>query len=145
MTVDQVAELLGGTKILRMKVSGPLAMADVTARGFPSESFDRIKEALKLSDAEVAETLGVSSKTVARLRKAPEKLLSPTASDRLYRMARLYLLAAEVLEGEDSARQWLTSPQVGLANRVPLELMGTEAGSREVEALLLRIDYGVIS
>ncbi len=145
MTVDQIAELLGGPKILGTKISGSLAMADVTARGFPSESFDCIKEALELSDAEVAATLGVSAKTVARIRKAPEKLLSPTASDRLYRMARLYLLAVEVLEDEDSARDWLASGQVGLANRVPLELMRTEAGSRQVEALLTRIDYGVIS
>ena len=145
MTVDQVAELLGGPKILGARITGSLAMADATARGFPPESIDRVKEALELSEAELAETLGVSSKTVARLRKAPERLLSPTASDRLYRVARLYLLAAEVLEGEDSARNWLTTAQVGLANRVPLELMITEAGSREVEALLLRIEYGVIS
>jgi len=145
MTVEQVAELLGGRKILKTKISGSLSMADVTARGFPAKSFDRVKEALRLSDVEVARILGLSSKTTTRLRKAENKLLSPTASDRLYRVARLYLLAVEVLEDEDSAREWLTTPQVGLNNRVPLDLMTTEAGSREVEALLLRIDYGVIS
>jgi putative toxin-antitoxin system antitoxin component (TIGR02293 family) len=53
--------------------------------------------------------------------------------------------AVEVLESEENARQWLTSPQFGLGGEVPLEYAGTEVGAREVEDLLGRIEYGVYS
>jgi putative toxin-antitoxin system antitoxin component (TIGR02293 family) len=53
--------------------------------------------------------------------------------------------AAEVLEGEDNARRWLTSPQHGLAGATPLDYATTEAGAREVEDLLGRIEFGVYS
>jgi putative toxin-antitoxin system antitoxin component (TIGR02293 family) len=54
-------------------------------------------------------------------------------------------LAEEVIEDREQAREWLRSPQVGLDNRVPFVLMETEAGAREVEDLLLRIEHGVLS
>jgi putative toxin-antitoxin system antitoxin component (TIGR02293 family) len=60
-------------------------------------------------------------------------------------MARLFALAEEVLESADAARDWLREPQAGLGNRIPLEMMGTEAGAREVEDLLLRIEHSVLS
>ena len=53
--------------------------------------------------------------------------------------------AVEVLESMDHARQWLTSPQLGLGGSVPLEYAETEVGAREVEDLLGRIEYGVYS
>ncbi len=53
--------------------------------------------------------------------------------------------AAEVMEGEEPARRWLTSPQVGLGGAVPLDYAETEVGAREVEDLLGRIEYGVYS
>ena len=53
--------------------------------------------------------------------------------------------AVEVLESEENARRWLTSPQFGLGGAVPLEYAETEVGAREVEDLLGRIEHGVYS
>lgn len=145
MSVVEVAQLLGGPKILGRGIRSQLKMADAVDRGLPTDSLNHVKKALGLSDAEVALTLGISLKTIHRLRKDPGRHLSSQASDRLYRLARLYQLASDVLEDADSAREWLRSRQIGLDNRVPMELMTSEAGSREVEALLMRIEYGVIS
>jgi putative toxin-antitoxin system antitoxin component (TIGR02293 family) len=61
------------------------------------------------------------------------------------RFARLMGKAVTVLESEDNARQWLTSPQFGLGGAVPLDYADTEVGAREVEDLLGRIEYGVYS
>ena len=44
-----------------------------------------------------------------------------------------------------AAREWLQKPQIGLNNQIPLQLMRTELGSGEVEDLLGRIEYGVLS
>ncbi len=145
MSIAEVAELLGGPEILGRSISTQLKMADAVDQGLPTDSLDRIKIVLGLSDAEVAHTLGISLKTIHRLRKDPARHLSSQASDRLYRLARLYQLANDVLEDPGSAREWLRSTQIGLDNRIPLDLMTSEAGSREVEALLMRIEYGVIS
>ena len=53
--------------------------------------------------------------------------------------------ALDVMETENNARQWLTSPQYGLGGAVPLEYAETEVGAREVEDLLGRIEHGVYS
>lgn len=145
MSIAEVAQLLGGPKILGRSINSQLKMADAVDRGLPTDSLDRVKMVLGLSDVEVAHALGISLKTIHRLRKDPSRHLSSQASDRLYRLARLYQLANDALEDPESAREWLRSPQIGLDNRVPLDLMTSEAGSREVEALLMRIEYGVIS
>ena len=126
-------------------LKSPLKLADRIDEGLPSLSLESVKAELGLSDVEVCRTLGTSQKTISRLRKDPDKVLNRLISDRLYRMARMFQLAIDVLEGRDAAREWLLSPKVGLNNRVPLDLMSTEAGSREVEALLMRIEYGVVS
>jgi putative toxin-antitoxin system antitoxin component (TIGR02293 family) len=145
MSVAEVAELLGGSKVLGQRVSSQLKMADVVDHGLPTVSLERVKRALRLSDAEVGHALGISLKTIHRLRRDPSRHLSSSASDRLYRLARLFHLASEVFEDPEAAREWLRSPQLGLDDRVPMDLMTSEAGSREIEALLLRIDYGVVA
>jgi putative toxin-antitoxin system antitoxin component (TIGR02293 family) len=114
-----VAAILGGRKVLGKPVRG-LAFADLVKQGLPQPALER-------------------------MRHAPAKRLTSVTSDRLYRLARIFALAEEVLEDREQAREWLRSPQVGLDNRVPFELLETEAGAREVEDLLLRIEHGVLS
>ena len=79
------------------------------------------------------------------MRRTPQRLLDPVTSDRLYRVANLFSIAAMALCGEDSARAWMRSPQPGLGNHIPVDLIATEASAREVEDLLLRIEYGVLA
>lgn len=136
----ELAALLG----VGRRATERLGMADAVARGLPEKSLERVKESLGLTDEEMAAALGLSGKTIGRLR-AERAPLSTVTSDRLYRMARLYALASDVLEEPAAARDWLKEPQLGLGRRVPLELMTTEAGAREVEDLLGRIEYGVLS
>ena len=145
MTVADVALLLGEPNVVSGGALDQLEMADAIDDGLSPAAIERIKQALGLSDADLARILGISAKTINRLRKTPDRHLSSAASDRLYRMARLYVLAIEVLEDPEAAQEWLRSPQIGLNRRPPVDLMSTEAGSREVENLLLRIEHGVIA
>ena len=66
-------------------------------------------------------------------------------SDRLYRFARIIALAEEVFESKEDALEWLNGAQHGLGGTIPFEMLQTDAGAREVEELLIRIEYGVIS
>jgi putative toxin-antitoxin system antitoxin component (TIGR02293 family) len=137
---EAVRAMLG----LRSRVTSRVDLAESIERGLPANAIDRVKEALALGDVQVSSALGISSKTMGRLRKARRRLPVPVG-DRLYRLATVFALAREVMEDETLAREWLRSPQIGLNARVPLELLTTEAGAREVEDLLSRIEHGVIA
>ena len=114
----------------------------------PEELVDQALElglsGLALTDREFAVSLGISERTLGRVRTT-EGSLTPVAGDRLYRLARIYALSKEVLEDGPRAMDWLRRPQVGLGGRIPLDMISTEAGAREVENLLGRIEHGVLS
>ena len=64
MSIAEVAQLLGGPKILGRSISSQLKMADAVDRGLPTDSLNRVKMVLGLSDVEVAHALGISLKTI---------------------------------------------------------------------------------
>jgi putative toxin-antitoxin system antitoxin component (TIGR02293 family) len=124
-------------------VSG-LHVGEQIEEGLSAGVIDRIKKALGIPDRQLSATLGLSARTMTRLRKSKRRLPLPVG-DRLYRLARTFTLAVDVLEDPTRAKEWLHTPQVGLNNRIPLDVLATEAGAREVEDLLRRIDLGVLA
>ena len=84
----------------------------------------------------------MSSRTLARLDPAKSRL-DVVSGDRLVRSARLFAIAADVLEDSEAAARWLKAPQRALGGAVPLELAHTDVGTRAVEALLGRMEHGV--
>ena len=121
----------------------PALIIQALRAGLPLRELDQLRQGLDLPMDKLAPMLGISKATLHR-RKAAGRL-DVAESDRVLRFARLLGKAASVLESIEQGRRWLTSPQVGLGGAVPLEYAGTEAGAREVENLLGRIEYGVYS
>ena len=144
LSENQVQAILGGPKLLGHKVSNPADLDDLIRQGLPWASARHAKETLELSDEVFASLLEASLRTLSRWKKS-RKRLSLVASDRLYRLALIVSLASEVFEDRARALRWLQRPQTGLGGRVPLEMIRTEAGAREVENLLGRLEYGVVS
>lgn len=140
----EVLEVLGVAEVLGGNVRSQLAIADLVKAGLPLSSLELVKGAVGLTNTEVAELIGVNRRTISRLSKKKVPL-GTVPSDRLYRLASVFAMAKDVLEDEDFAREWLRTPQHGLGHRVPLDLLNTEAGAREVEALLGRLEYGVMA
>lgn len=145
MGETSVLSVMGGSKVLGARVRSLLDLAELIERGVPRLAAERVRDRLGLSESELAQGLGVSTKTLQRLARHGAGRLTPSQGDRLYRIARLFAMAEDVFEDRDRARVWLRQPQRGLGNRVPLALLRTEAGAREVEDLLGRIEYGVFS
>jgi putative toxin-antitoxin system antitoxin component (TIGR02293 family) len=73
-----------------------------------------------------------------------QALLKVDESDRIARVARVAALAMEAL-GHDDGLRWLREPNVALGNRVPLAMLGTDAGVHQVEQIIGRIEHGVFS
>lgn len=140
MREAHILSVLGGSRVLG-KVATPLEMDDKIRDGLPVHALMAFKKRTGLSSQEVASVLHVSTKTLARA-VAAEGRISPAASNQLYRAARIVALTETVLEDREQAREWLHRPQPGLAGRRPLDLLSTDAGAREVENLLNRIEYG---
>jgi len=121
----------------------------------PQEAIKQISKGLAFSELEhlrheidepmesLARQLSISRSTLQR-RKA-ERRLSPQESDRVIRFWKILQHAVDLFGTVDRARTWLKHPQFGLGGAVPMEFAKTEAGAREVDDLLGRIDYGVYS
>jgi putative toxin-antitoxin system antitoxin component (TIGR02293 family) len=142
--VYPLTSALGGKAAIAAEPSTTSEWVERIRSGLPAASALAFKKALGLTNEELASVLGVSLRTVARLDPAKSHL-DAVSGDRLVRSARLYAIAAEVLEDEAAAAQWLKAPQRALGGAVPLELAQTDVGSRAVEALLGRMEHGVFT
>lgn len=136
---DVVANYLTRATAATWPSSGELIASIV--KGLAFKELTALQEGLGVSLEKLASTLGIAKATLNRRRL--QGRLDLEESDRVVRFARLMGKAVEVLESQEGARLWLTSPQVGLGGAVPLEYARTEVGAREVEALLTRIEHGV--
>ncbi|MBL1260565.1 MAG: DUF2384 domain-containing protein [Thiotrichaceae bacterium] len=145
LSEKHITDVLGGTRLLGKLALTSLDLADMIQKGLPTKSVFFLQKQMELTDDDYSVTLGVSTKWLGRYRKDPREHMDANVSDRLYRIARIYTLTEEVLEDKGAANHWLHRPQSGLGERTPLELMKNDAGAREVEELLYRIEYGIYS
>lgn len=140
----KVVNVLGGRKSLDRPVKDINDFINLIKDGISLKGALSVKERLHLTNRELADTLGISESKWSRRIRRPSGRLSLVESDRLYRIARIFALAKDVFENEERAIEWFRRPQFGLGDRIPLDLINTEVGAREVESLLLRIEYDVI-
>lgn len=143
MTATTIFETLGGQSVLRSGGPGLSELGERVRSGLPYAALEAVMGRLGLSREQVAEALHLPERTLARRKK--ERRLHPDESDRLFRLARIAAQAADVLGSTDKAARWLRQPNRALGGRVPLALLDTDAGTREVEEVLGRIEHGVVS
>jgi putative toxin-antitoxin system antitoxin component (TIGR02293 family) len=122
---------------------GPSETVECIRAGLPMVEFEALQELLGLSAEELAGHLAISRSTLIRRRKG--RRLDAQESDRLLRYARLYARAEATLVDAEAAREWLKHPVRGLGYESPLHFAETEAGAREVENLLGRIEHGIFN
>lgn len=100
-------------------------------------------EGFNLDRDEVSSALDLPPRTLAR--RKVERRLRPAESDRLFRLARVAAQAVEVLGNQEKASRWLHTANRALGGEPPLALLDTDVGSRQVEDVLGRIEYGIYS
>jgi putative toxin-antitoxin system antitoxin component (TIGR02293 family) len=83
----------------------------------------------------------IPASTLARKVRERRKL-SRDEADQVARLLRIKGYAREVFEDTGVAEAWLSEANPALGNRVPAELLLTDEGTRTVETVLRRIDYG---
>jgi putative toxin-antitoxin system antitoxin component (TIGR02293 family) len=112
-------------------------------QGLPAGKLTQMAQLLAVDRAFLLRILGVSQRTIQR-KQALSDRLSPSASDRLSRIDRIYTLAVDVFGDGEKAAQWLKRPSRALANELPLKLLDTDAGTQQVDRELRQIQYGFV-
>lgn len=108
-------------------------------QGLDVAALDEVRTWLGLREETLERVLSVSARTLQR-RRTGDQRLTPSESDRLWRVLHVIHRAIDALGDEDAARTWLLSPQALLGGETPLERLDTEPGLREVEDMLTVID-----
>jgi putative toxin-antitoxin system antitoxin component (TIGR02293 family) len=122
--------------------AGPIELDAEVRRGLPAAAYEHVLKATRVEPEVLADVVDVSPRTLYR-RKGGR--LRRQESDRLLRFSRLFAQAVELFEGDDAgARRWLERPLRALGGRTALDLAKTDVGTREVEALIGRLEHGVL-
>jgi len=144
MTSQNIAEVLGGKKVLGRAIRSLTDLAELVREGLPANSVIALAEKLDLGNAALSKKLGIAQRTMTR-RLSQHSRLSAAESDRTVRLARVYATAVEMIGNKEKAVEWLRTPNRALGGGRPLDQLDTDLGAREVEDILGRIAYGVYS
>ena len=137
-----VARILGGSSVLHRRVRSLEDLREVVESGLPVGALERTVRHVATEPAVAAEIRHrIVPKTTLQRRR--NQRLTLEESERLERLARIAALADEVWEEPELAREFLTSPQPQLGGKRPIDLARTDLGTRQVEDLLLRIEYAL--
>lgn len=140
---NQVAERMGGAKVLKRAVRSELELVDAVQRGLPVRAAETAIAEGVLTPEEL-HRLVIPRRTLAH-RKAKGMALTPEQSDRLARVVRVVTRTEDALGDGGKASHWLRASNRSLGGRTPIELLDTDAGARAVERVLVRIEHGVVS
>lgn len=131
-------------RLLGLPARGPLATARALEKGLPFDALARFQKVTGWSAVALSELLLIPSRTL--LRRRDEGHLTFEESDRLARAARTFSRALALFEGDAAAaRQWLEARQSALGGERPVDLARSDVGTREVEALIERLEHGVLA
>lgn len=145
--IDSPTEALAAAALLGVPAATDNDVVEKIRNGLPSHTLTRIEEKLGITRKDLASALKIPLRTFARRRAVKGARAATTArlpkgeSDLVYRLARLYNFAVDALGGDEAAGLWLKTMNPALGN-VPLQMLDTEVGTREVENVLGRIRFG---
>ena len=121
----------------------PAKLIAMFKQGLATDLFSKVAETIGVSEGQLAGRTGIPVSTLTRRKRSGK--LSQHESERLYRVIHVFNRAVEVLGSDMAAKNWITNPVKALDWSTPLAYLETEIGTKEVEAVLGRIEHGVFS
>ena len=140
VAAGRIAGILGGEKTLGRRVRTLDDLRRLVEDGLPVESLARVVDRVSEPGAAAELRYRIVPKATLHRRR---RLLSLEESERLERLARITALAEDTWEDEEQAHEFLRSAQPQLGNVRPLDLVRSELGARQVEDLLMKLEYGL--
>ena len=116
-------------------------LAEVRA-GLPASFLDRLKDALDVTEAQLASVVGIPRQTLVRRRL--RGVLQRDEGDRAATVARVSNAALAYFEGDrEHALDWLKHPNPALGGETPLQRADTATGAEDVIDLIGRLEHGI--
>ena len=115
---------------------------DDIVRGVPAR---RVQELIDRDVLPAKAVYRVVPERTFKRRLAKREALKPSEADAVARLLRVTETANRTFGDVAFARKFLSLPNPALGDRIPDELVETDAGAREVEVILGRIAHGVYS
>lgn len=142
MTVSAaaVARILGGEKTLGRRVRNLDDLRRLVEEGLPVEALTTVVRRVCEPGASGELKYGIVPKATLHRRR---RQLTLEESERLERLARVTAIAEDVWEDEGAAHEFLRSAQPQLGGARPLDLARTELGARQIEELLMKLEYAL--
>jgi len=135
ITADMVASVMGVRDVTSLS-----QLRSAVERGLPLAALDRVARHAAGKGGDVA---AIKHAIVPRTTLARRTRLTREESERLERLARIIGMAESVWEDAALAHEFLHSVQPQLAGERPIDLARSDLGAREVEALLMKLEYGL--
>ncbi|WP_082674526.1 antitoxin Xre/MbcA/ParS toxin-binding domain-containing protein [Thiohalocapsa sp. ML1] len=137
---ERVAEVMGGPEVLGGPVRSLSALESLVDAGLPKEALRRVVER---AISERQERRQILYAIVPEATYKRRQVLSPDASERTERLARVVATAEYVWDDPEQARRFLHEPHPMLEGRSPVRVALTELGARRAEDLLWGLFYGL--
>jgi len=134
---DMTSLIFNGTHAL-----SPLEVVKRTREGLPASTFIEISGRLSIPQKELFDALGLSRSTIAS-KMSNNQLLSPSESEKVIRLAKVFDRAADVLGTQEDAKKWLRREIRSVGGVQPITLLDTETGYELVMDTLGRIEQGI--
>jgi putative toxin-antitoxin system antitoxin component (TIGR02293 family) len=138
--VSKVAAALGGERALGVQLNTVGELAAAVAHGLPKSVVGAVA-AQAANDPESRRRIAALVVSPATYKRSQQ--LSPAASERAERLARVTALAQQALGDAEEARAWLGDKHPLLGDQPPIEVAATDLGARQVERILLNIEHGL--
>ena len=143
MELANVAEILGGEKVLGKRLENKMDLVELSSHGVTKDAVSHLAKYLLLSWRQMAALLPVTERTLQRY--ALKQHLNPTVSEQVLQIAEVVARGVEVFGDKDRFRNWMDQPNTALSDNAPLNLLGSRFGTEMVLDELGRIEHGIYS
>lgn len=133
-TAIEAMDLLGAGDIFSVRERSSRELWRQIEKGLPVASAKKVLQRIPSANRPQWESL---------IQGTDSAMLSTENSERTGRLAYVLALTKEVWGTWPAASLFLTTPNGDLDGKTPLEAVHSEAGSREVEAVLRKIQFGL--
>ncbi len=139
LEVSKVMAALGGARAVGSAPHTLVELAAAVAQGLPAAVVPELAANAAPNETSARRRVAALVTSTASLKRRAR--LSPAASERAERLARIVALARQALGDANEARAWLNTPHPLLGSDRPIEVAATDLGARQVERILHNIEH----
>ena len=126
-------------------LNNPLRLIQSISSGISFHFFEKLKIQSPFTEADWAEFLGLSTKSLGRYKNEKDFVFKPLQSEKLIQLSEVIVLGNEVFDEKKQFEAWLVKPSASLGGFSPKELLKSAYGKELVMNELHRIDQGIFA